>query len=67
MLRKTKYKRFTMYYGRYRSVSNKQSGSKITKLFNEYGVVTSYCGGSGRISSSSGSSNSSVSEVRFYV
>ena len=64
MLRKTKYKRFTMYY---RSVSNKQSGSKITKLFNEYGVVTSYCGGSGRISSSSGSSNSSVSEVRFYV
>ena len=71
MLRKTKYKRFTMYYGRYRSVSNKQSGSKITKWFNEYGtttnVVTSYCGGRGRVSTSSGSSNSSVSEVRFYV
>jgi hypothetical protein len=69
MFRKTKYKRFTIYY---RSGSNKQSGSKITKWFNpSYGtttnVVTSYSGRHGRVSSSSGFSNSSVSEVGFYV
>jgi hypothetical protein len=61
MFRKTKYKRFTIY----------RSVSKITKWFNEYGtttnVVTSYSGGSGRVSSSSGFSNFSVSEVGLYV